>query len=138
MRRADCRRNAAVLGSRASGCRAKFGVVVLFCGSHKSLTGIDRERAVPEALHGSLLLPLMIYHQLELMVGASLAGRYAIRGPLTPDRDDRGTRRRPRSADGHPRNTTHEYASIPPSLARATNSGSQFSPRTCFAISTTM
>lgn len=84
---------AAVLGSRALGLSRENGVVVLFCGSHKSLaTGIPTANVLfGGAALGPLLLPLMIYHQLELMVGASLAGRYAIRqAPLTPDGDDRG------------------------------------------------
>lgn len=72
---------ATVLVSRVLGLPRENGIVVLFCGSHKSLaTGIPTANVLfGGAALGPLLLPLMVYHQLELMVGAVLARRYARR-----------------------------------------------------------
>jgi len=84
---------AAFLGSRVLGLPRENAIVVLFCGSHKSLaTGIPTANVLfGAAALGPVLLPLMIYHQLELMIGASLARRYAgLRGRVTRPADDRG------------------------------------------------
>ncbi|RJF85936.1 bile acid:sodium symporter family protein [Sphingomonas cavernae] len=54
-------------------------ITLLFSGSHKSLaTGAPMIRVLfagPEA--GAILLPLILYHQLQLMLSAVLAGRLA-------------------------------------------------------------
>ena len=54
-------------------------IVLLFCGSKKSLvTGVPMAGALfaPEQV-GLVILPLMIFHQLQLVVCAGLAARYA-------------------------------------------------------------
>jgi sodium/bile acid cotransporter 7 len=69
----------AAWAGRALGVPRDAEPVLLFCGSHKSLaSGIPIATVLfsGPAL-GTALLPLMIYHQLELMVGAVLAQRYA-------------------------------------------------------------
>ena len=54
-------------------------IVLRFCGSKKSLvSGVPLAAAVfPAAQVGMLLLPLMIFHQMQLMVCSVLARRYA-------------------------------------------------------------
>ncbi|KHL25141.1 bile acid:sodium symporter [Croceibacterium mercuriale] len=58
-------------------------VVLQFCGSKKSLaTGVPMAGvlfAAPDI--GTILLPVMIFHQLQLMVCAVLAGHYARQAP---------------------------------------------------------
>ena len=56
-------------------------VVLLFCGSKKSLvSGVPMAGALFDPAHvGTVVLPLMIFHQLQLMVCATLAGRMARR-----------------------------------------------------------
>ena len=59
-------------------------VAMIFCGSQKSLvTGVPMAQllfAGPDA--GIIVVPLMIYHQLQLFVGAWLARRYLTKGLL--------------------------------------------------------
>jgi predicted Na+-dependent transporter len=56
----------------------------VFCGSKKSLvTGIPMANALfvgPSI--GLVVLPLMIFHQLQLMASAALARRYALGGTV--------------------------------------------------------
>lgn len=56
-------------------------VVLLFCGSKKSLaSGVPMAGALFDPAHvGTVVLPLMIFHQLQLMVCATIAGRAARR-----------------------------------------------------------
>lgn len=56
-------------------------IVVLFCGSKKSLaSGVPMAGALfAPASVGPMILPLMLFHQLQLMVCAVIAGRYAAR-----------------------------------------------------------
>jgi sodium/bile acid cotransporter 7 len=60
-------------------------IVILFCGSKKSLaSGVPMARVLfrgPDA--GIILLPLMIFHQVQLMVCAWLAKRFAAEKRLT-------------------------------------------------------
>lgn len=53
-------------------------IVLLFCGSKKSLvSGVPMAGALfPPAQVGMLVLPLMIFHQLQLFLCAALAGRF--------------------------------------------------------------
>lgn len=53
--------------------------VVVFCGSKKSLaSGVPMAGVLfPPALLGPMVLPLMLFHQMQLMVCAVLAQRYA-------------------------------------------------------------
>jgi len=59
-------------------------ITVVFCGSKKSLvSGVPMASAMfPPALVGPMILPLMLFHQLQLMACAVLARRYA-RRPAT-------------------------------------------------------
>lgn len=54
-------------------------IAILFCGSKKSLaSGVPMAGVLfPAAAVGSLILPLMIFHQLQLLACAMIAGRYA-------------------------------------------------------------
>lgn len=73
---------ATTLGARALGFSHEDEVTAVFCGSKKSLAnGAPIAKvlfgATPEM--GMLLLPLMLYHQLQLIVCSVLAKRYAVR-----------------------------------------------------------
>lgn len=64
--------------ARAAGLPRDDAIVLLFCGSKKSLVaGVPMAGALfaPEQV-GIVILPLMIFHQLQLFVCAWLAGRY--------------------------------------------------------------
>ena len=58
-------------------------VAIVFCGSKKSLaSGVPIAGALfPAALVGPMILPLMLFHQMQLMACAVLAERYARRAP---------------------------------------------------------
>ena len=73
----------ALLGSHLAGKLFKFDtpdrITLLFCGSKKSLaSGIPMAQVIfgGQAV-GAIVLPLMMFHQLQLMVCAVLAARYA-------------------------------------------------------------
>ena len=65
------------------------GIVLLFCGSKKSLvSGVPMAGALfPAAQVGQIVLPLMLFHQLQLFVCAGLAG-YLARQAGSSDADD--------------------------------------------------
>ena len=67
--------------ARALGLATPDESVVVFCGSKKSLvTGVPMAAALfPPAVAGVMVLPLMLFHQLQLIVCAVLAQRYAAR-----------------------------------------------------------
>jgi sodium/bile acid cotransporter 7 len=69
----------AVLGARALALGKPDEVAVVFCGSQKSLVvGVPMASALlGDAMAGTLLLPIMIYHPMQLVVGAWLSRRYA-------------------------------------------------------------
>jgi sodium/bile acid cotransporter 7 len=82
-------------GSRALGFGRADEIAIVFCGSKKSLaSGVPIAKVLfAGPLVGMTVLPLMIFHQIQLMVCAELARRYA-RGAveaeaLGPARDDR-------------------------------------------------
>jgi sodium/bile acid cotransporter 7 len=81
----------AVSGSRALGLGATDEVAVVFCGSQKSLvSGVPIASALfGGAALGPLLLPIMIYHPLQLVVCAWLARRYAAAAVAAVDVPDR-------------------------------------------------
>lgn len=63
-------------------------IAVLFCGSKKSLASGAPIARVLFAAHPGLaliMLPLMIYHQLQLIVCTLLARRFALRTDASPD-----------------------------------------------------
>ena len=75
----------ALLGTRTLarllGFTVEDEITTVFCGSKKSLaTGVPMARVLfPAAQAGPILLPLMLFHQMQLMVCAVLAARYARR-----------------------------------------------------------
>ncbi|MCY1283439.1 hypothetical protein D9M68_165650 [compost metagenome] len=70
-----------VLGRRLGFDRADQ-ITIVFCGSKKSLaTGVPMAQVLfAGGSIGMLILPLMLFHQIQLMVCAVLAERYARRG----------------------------------------------------------
>ncbi len=56
-------------------------ITIIFCGSKKSLvTGVPMAKVLfPAVMAGTMVLPLMIFHQLQLIVCALLAKRFAAR-----------------------------------------------------------
>ncbi|WP_420142648.1 bile acid:sodium symporter family protein [Sphingomonas sp.] len=58
-------------------------IAILFCGSKKSLaSGVPMAGVLfPAAQVGAIILPLMIFHQLQLLAFAAIAQRYARRAP---------------------------------------------------------
>jgi sodium/bile acid cotransporter 7 len=71
--------------SRRLGLSRPDEIAIVFCGSKKSLvTGIPMANALfADASVGVVVLPLMIFHQLQLMACATLARRYAVNQPVT-------------------------------------------------------
>lgn len=62
-------------------------IAVVFCGSKKSLaTGVPMANILfPAATVGLVILPVMVYHQIQLMVCAALARRYAEKAATTTE-----------------------------------------------------
>ncbi|WP_101674735.1 bile acid:sodium symporter family protein [Alloalcanivorax mobilis] len=69
--------------SRRLGFSKEDEITVVFCGSKKSLaSGVPMAKVLfPDATVGAILLPIMLFHQMQLIVGAVLAQRYASRQP---------------------------------------------------------
>jgi solute carrier family 10 (sodium/bile acid cotransporter), member 7 len=69
--------------ARRFGMSREDEIAIVFCGSKKSLvTGIPMANALfAGASLGLVVLPLMIFHQLQLMACATLARRYARKTP---------------------------------------------------------
>lgn len=65
--------------ARLAGLPREDAIVLLFCGSKKSLvSGVPMAGALfPSAQVGLIVLPLMIFHQLQLFLCAALAGYFA-------------------------------------------------------------
>lgn len=70
------------VAARAAGLEREDAIVLLFCGSKKSLvSGVPMAGALfAPAQVGIVILPLMIFHQLQLFVCAWLAGRWRREG----------------------------------------------------------
>ena len=70
--------------ARRLGFSREDEIAIVFCGSKKSLvTGIPMANALfAGATLGLVVLPLMIFHQLQLMACATLARRYALAQPV--------------------------------------------------------
>ncbi|ARF51075.1 MULTISPECIES: bile acid:sodium symporter family protein [Pantoea] len=66
------------LAARLFGFSRPDEIVVLFCGSKKSLAnGVPMANILfPASAVGIIVLPLMIFHQVQLMVCSFIAGRY--------------------------------------------------------------
>jgi sodium/bile acid cotransporter 7 len=69
------------LAARRLGFDTEDEIAIVFCGSKKSLaSGVPMASILfPPASVGLIVLPLMIFHQLQLMACAVLAQRYAAR-----------------------------------------------------------
>lgn len=69
------------LVGRVLGFSIEDRITIVFCGSKKSLvTGVPMANLLfPAATAGTIVLPLMIFHQLQLIVCAMLARRFAQR-----------------------------------------------------------
>lgn len=70
---------ATTYGARFLGFGRSEEIVIVFCGSKKSLaSGAPIAAALfPSAMVGPMILPLMVFHQIQLMACAVLAQRYA-------------------------------------------------------------
>jgi sodium/bile acid cotransporter 7 len=67
--------------SRRLGFSRADEITIVFCGSKKSLaTGISIATVLFAGHVGLAILPMMLFHQIQLMVCASLARRYASQG----------------------------------------------------------
>ena len=73
--------------ARRLGLSREDEIAIVFCGSKKSLvTGIPMANALfPGPTLGLVVLPLMIFHQLQLMACATLAQRYAAKDAASFD-----------------------------------------------------
>jgi sodium/bile acid cotransporter 7 len=73
-------------GARALGFDKEDEITIVFCGSKKSLaSGIPMANVLfAPHLVGAIVLPLMLFHQMQLMVCAVLAQRYARRPKAEP------------------------------------------------------
>ena len=68
--------------SRALGFETQDEIVAVFCGSKKTLaSGMPMAKLLfgGNAAMGVLILPIMLYHQMQLFACAVLARRYAAR-----------------------------------------------------------
>jgi sodium/bile acid cotransporter 7 len=72
---------ATTFGARRLGFNRPDEIAIVFCGSKKSLaSGVPMAGVLfPAATVGPMIVPLMIFHQMQLMVCAVLARRYAER-----------------------------------------------------------
>jgi sodium/bile acid cotransporter 7 len=71
--------------SRRLGFSKEDEITIVFCGSKKSLaSGVPMAKVLfaPSAL-GMIILPLMLFHQIQLMVCAVLAQKWARRDSLS-------------------------------------------------------
>lgn len=76
------------VASRALRFSVENEIAIVFCGSKKSMaSGLPMANILfPAATVGLIVLPLMLFHQMQLMVCAALARRYARRSeqPVAP------------------------------------------------------
>ncbi len=74
------------LAARAMKLSVEDEITVVLCGSKKSLaTGIPMANVIfAGGAAGAMVLPLMLYHQIQLMVCAYVAQRYAERSDAAP------------------------------------------------------
>ncbi|HWA61801.1 MAG TPA: bile acid:sodium symporter family protein [Caulobacteraceae bacterium] len=74
-------------GSRALGFSKEEEITIVFCGSKKSLaSGVPMAGILfPAANVGLMVLPLMLFHQIQLMACAVIAQRYAARSAPVPE-----------------------------------------------------
>jgi sodium/bile acid cotransporter 7 len=79
-----------ISGSRALGFERADESAIVFCGSQKSVvSGIPIANALMSGpAVGLFVLPIMIYHAMQLLVYAWLAKRYASRSDSAPGYQD--------------------------------------------------
>jgi len=67
--------------ARLLGLSEEDEIAIVFCGSKKSLaSGVPMAKVLfPTAVVGPMILPLMLFHQIQLMACAVIAKRYAMR-----------------------------------------------------------
>jgi sodium/bile acid cotransporter 7 len=72
---------ATTFAARACGFSKEDEIAIVFCGSKKSLaSGVPMAGVLfPAAAVGPIIVPLMLFHQMQLMVCAVMARRYAAR-----------------------------------------------------------
>ncbi len=77
-------------GSRKLGFSKEDEITIVFCGSKKSLaTGVPMATVIFAGQNiGAIVLPLMLFHQIQLMTCAVLAQRYARRLKLAKASED--------------------------------------------------
>lgn len=77
------------LAARLLGCSQEDRVVILFCGSKKSLaTGVPLAGVLfPATQVGAIILPLLFFHQIQLMVCAVLARKIGARKVVEAGQD---------------------------------------------------
>lgn len=70
---------ATTVAARSLGFSREDEIAIVFCGSKKSLaSGVPMAGVLfPAAMVGPLIVPLMLFHQMQLMVCAVMARRYA-------------------------------------------------------------
>jgi sodium/bile acid cotransporter 7 len=89
--------SATVMLGRLLGLAREDAIVLLFCGSKKSLaSGVPMAGVLfPAAQVGVVLLPLMMFHQFQLIACATIASRFARQGPSheTPPAGETGLRK---------------------------------------------
>jgi solute carrier family 10 (sodium/bile acid cotransporter), member 7 len=79
------------LGSRALGFSKEDEITIVFCGSKKSLaSGVPMANVLfaGQAI-GVIVLPLMLFHQIQLMACAALARRYAARTQVPAGKEEK-------------------------------------------------
>ncbi|MFD1190376.1 bile acid:sodium symporter family protein [Phenylobacterium conjunctum] len=78
---------ATLMAARALGFNTEDEITIVFCGSKKSLaSGVPMAGVLfPGASLGLVLLPIMIFHQLQLMACAVIAQHYAKRADNAPE-----------------------------------------------------
>lgn len=83
---------ATTLASRSCGFSTEDEIAIVFCGSKKSMAGGIPMAAIlfPGHAVGLIVLPLMLFHQAQLFVCATLARRYAGRDDRLPSPRRRG------------------------------------------------
>lgn len=76
-------------GARAAGFSIEDEIAIVFCGSKKSLASGAPMASVlfPAASLGAVIIPLVLFHQMQLMVAAIIAQRYARRADAAEDAD---------------------------------------------------
>lgn len=81
---------ATTFAARRLGFSREDEIAIVFCGSKKSLaTGVPMAKILfASSALGAIVLPVMVFHQIQLIVCAQLARRYARRAPPARPAED--------------------------------------------------